>query len=220
MGTDARPDAGESLKFDAAEQMSGADSSGEPTCTNCGNEITRSYHEANGKVVCPPCRAKLEEMLNGNGGGAGRFLRAVAFGAIGAAIGAGLYYAILALTGYEFGLIAVVVGWLVGRGVSIGANHRGGWRYQALAIVLTYVAIVSTYIPLAIRDGVDAPLPVLFIVSLALPFLAGIQNIIGLAIIGFALYQAWSMNKRLQIAFTGPYEVKPASGAAPSVAGA
>ena len=28
-----------------------------------------------------------------------------------------------------------------------GSNGRGGWAYQGLAILLTYLAIVSTYIP-------------------------------------------------------------------------
>jgi hypothetical protein len=155
-------------------------------------------------------------MLTTTEGKGGRFLRALAFGAIGAAVGAGIYYAILALTGYELGLVAIVVGWLVGRGVSLGANHRGGWLYQAMAVFLTYTAIVSTYVPLIAKEGVEGPLPLLFIVAYAVPFLAGLGNLIGIAIIGFALYQAWSMNKRLTIAFTGPYTVKtapqPASG--------
>ena len=36
-----------------------------------------------------------------------------------------------------------MVGWAVRR----GANSRGGWVYQTLAVCLTYSAIVSTYIP-------------------------------------------------------------------------
>jgi hypothetical protein len=39
------------------------------------------------------------------------------------------------------------VGFAVGSAVRWGSNGRGGWAYQALAILLTYLAIVSTYIP-------------------------------------------------------------------------
>jgi hypothetical protein len=62
-------------------------------------------------------------------------------------LGAGIYYAIVALTHYELGIVAIVVGLLVGKAVRKGSNGRGGWRYQALAMVLTYLAIVATYAP-------------------------------------------------------------------------
>jgi hypothetical protein len=211
MSTQVKGESVDSLNFDAAEAVAGA--SGARTCTNCSSEITSVYHEANGQVVCADCRATLEDVMRGVGSGGGRFGRALIFGLIGAAVGSGIYYGVLALTGYEIGLIAIVVGWLVGKGVSTGANHRGGWLYQALAIGLTYVAIVSTYIPMAMKEGVDAPLVVMFIVSLIAPVAAGFSNIIGMAIIGFALYQAWAMNRKLAIAFTGPYQVKPAPSA-------
>jgi hypothetical protein len=53
----------------------------------------------------------------------------------------------VALSGYQLGLIAIAVGWLVGKGVQWGTRGRGGAVYQALAIVITYLAIVSTYVP-------------------------------------------------------------------------
>ena len=56
-------------------------------------------------------------------------------------------YAITAVSGYELGLIAIVVGYAVGAAVRWGSNGRGGWRYQTLAMLLTYLAIVSTYVP-------------------------------------------------------------------------
>ena len=52
----------------------------------------------------------------------------------------------------------------------------------------------------------------LLLIAAAAPFLAGLSNIIGLLIIGFALMQAWRMNKRVPIDISGPYQVgaKPA----------
>jgi hypothetical protein len=46
-----------------------------------------------------------------------------------------------------------------------------------------------------------------FAVSLAAPFLAGLQNVIGLLIIGFALWEAWKINKRAKVSFAGPYSL-------------
>src|SRR2546430_6888518 len=76
-----------------------------------------------------------------------RFAKAVGLGLLAAAAGAGIYYAVAAATGSEYAIVAIVVGLLVGTAVRKGSNRRGGWRYQALAMSLTYSAIVVTYIP-------------------------------------------------------------------------
>jgi hypothetical protein len=39
----------------------------------------------------------------------------------------------------------------------------------------------------------------------ATPFLGGVQNIMGILIIGFGLYQAWKLNRRLAFVITGPH---------------
>jgi hypothetical protein len=55
---------------------------------------------------------------------------------------------------------------------------------------------------------------IIFGLALAAPFLAGAGNIIGLLIIGFALWEAWKFTKRVQLPITGPYKLgnAPASG--------
>ena len=77
------------------------------------------------------------------------------------AIGAGLaaafgsvllYWAIFAATASEFAFTAIVAGFAVGKAVAWGSRGRGGWRYQALAIVLTYLAIVGSYVPAIITS--------------------------------------------------------------------
>ena len=82
----------------------------------------------------------------------GRVVRAVGAGLGAAFIGSLVYFLVSALTGYEFGLIAIAVGWGVGVAVRWGSNGRGGRRYQVLAAALTYLAIVSTYIPPIIEE--------------------------------------------------------------------
>jgi hypothetical protein len=202
----------------------------------------------NGHVVCAACEAVLERMPAGSG--TSRMMRAAVYGMGGAILGAGIYYAILAATGYEIGLVAILVGWLVGRGVQKGSRGTGGWAYQTLAVALTYLAIVSTYVPFIVKSAMeerDKPAPaaapvaspagmdsvavppaaattdsvahrmtpgrlvlgLLALVAIAAvaPFLAGLENAIGLVIIGFALFQAWKMNRRVSLSFSGPYAV-------------
>jgi hypothetical protein len=131
------------LQFDQAEFR---EHPGTTVCAVCGTGILGSYFQVNGRVVCEACRYRVEASLN-EGSGAGRFVRALGAGTAAAIAGAVLYYAIGALTGYEFGLIAIVVGFAVGAAVRWGSRGRGGWRYQTLAMGLTYLSITGTYIP-------------------------------------------------------------------------
>jgi hypothetical protein len=247
MSSDATPvSSPEGLRFDEPAPGAGA-----PTCAQCQASIADAYYEVNGHVVCPGCKTALERSPTGSG--ASRLLRATAFGLGGAIVGAGIYYAILAATGYEIGLVAIAVGWLVGRGVQKGSHGIGGWAYQALAVGLTYLAIVSTYVPFILNevtadeakasaaaaaptdsvsvtatpgtaDSADATISAgglavgvlaLLVLAAAAPFLAGFENVLGILIIGFALYQAWQMNRRVPMTINGPYAV----GRGPGVSG-
>jgi hypothetical protein len=132
-----------SLQFDRAE----TEALPPPalTCAKCSTAIFSAYYSAGGAVLCERCSFAFGASPNGSR--AGRFLRAF-FAGFGVAIaGAVLYYAIRELTGYEFGLVAILLGFAIGKAVRWGSGGRGGWRYQTLAVALTYVAIVSTYVP-------------------------------------------------------------------------
>ena len=258
----------EDLRFDKAE-YAGAETGS--SCTQCGQGLGLQYYEQNGNAICSRCRSRIERGKSGSSR-LGRVVRATALGFLVGALGTAIWYGVRALTGYEFGLIAVFVGLGVGGAVRVGSNGRGGWGYQALAMFLTYGSIVSTYVPdiiEAIRtqgeavaaEGEDATLgaepveqatlvrvdaettnvvepgePVqqmslgngllavsvagIFLLALAfvLPFLGGVENIMGIIIIGIALYEAWKMNKKVPLAITGPYRL--AAGSRPPAIGA
>ena len=150
---------GARLQFERAEYGEQADGSlaGGASCTPCQCKLAHEYYELNSQPICESCRQALEQSLAADSP-TGRFLRALAVGSVAGVVGAGIYYAVLALTGYEVGLIAILVGFLVGAGVRWGSRGRGGWPFQVLAAGLTYLAIVSTYIPfmLAPRLGVTS----------------------------------------------------------------
>jgi hypothetical protein len=241
--TDAGPSG---LQFDKAE----FGATGATACAGCRQPIAGEYFDVNGQPFCPTCKAQVEAVLGGRPGPSG-FFRAVAGGVAGGVAGALIYYLVLATSGYEIGIIAIAVGWLVGKGVQWGTRGRGGAVYQALAIVITYVAIVSTYVPGVIEGlrkvesartapttatGTPAPGPataapaqapsvagfliglaVFVVLVLALPFLAGFQNILGLVIIAIGLYEAWKINRRVPLAISGPFHAafRPTGAAAP-----
>ena len=57
----------------------------------------------------------------------------------------------------------------------------------------------------------------LFVIAAAAPFMAGFENIIGILIIAFGLYEAWKINKRVPLTITGPFSVAPAAPPASNV---
>ncbi|MBI3271632.1 MAG: hypothetical protein HYZ53_21760 [Planctomycetes bacterium] len=140
------------LQFDRAEAK-GAEPQQRPgvPCAGCKRTILDAYFEVRGKTVCARCREVILHSVTGGSAGK-RFALATLFGIGAGVLGAGLYYAVLAITGYELGLVAIVVGLLVGSAVRKGSEGRGGWPYQLLAACITYCAIVSTYVPFILKE--------------------------------------------------------------------
>jgi hypothetical protein len=123
-------------------------------CGNCQQHLTHQYYDVNGMSVCDSCRNGFVEQLTSPSGLA-VMLRAAMFG-LGAAIaGAVLYYAVVAITNFEIGLVAIAIGYMVGYAIRHAARGRGGRRLQVLAVVLTYWAVGLAYTPLAIKAAYD-----------------------------------------------------------------
>jgi LSD1 subclass zinc finger protein len=138
------------LQFDIAESAATSNATrAEMACKGCGSTIAGAYYQVNRSVICERCRAVLQHPP---GSRVTRALRAAGFGLAAAIAGSVLYFAVRAITGFEFGLVAIAVGFMVGTAVRRGSGGRGGWAYQTLAIALTYLAIVSTYVPLLISE--------------------------------------------------------------------
>jgi hypothetical protein len=201
----------DSLQFDRAEFS--AETRSQFVCTTCRQDVVQSYYELAGNILCSQCREARERSLDG--WGLGRFLRAALAGLVVGVAGAAVWYGIRVAAEMELGLIAIAIGFAVGRAVSWGSRGKGGWLYQLLAVVLTYTAIVMNYIPDIVESmtgGKGGGVPeyvTAFILSFIVPFLAGAGNIIGLLIISFGLWRAWKLNKRVDAAMTGPYTVAP-----------
>jgi len=226
-------------------------------CVNCRQSIVQSYYEVNGNMMCSTCREALE---HGNDGSrAARILKATAAGIGIGAVGALVWWGVRKLTGYEIGIISIAIGVGVGKAVRWGSRGRGGWAYQLLAIVLTYLSITANYVPDVVQglmernakeeQAATAPaatpananantnataakpaaakasaassgvgigtmllgVAAIFAIAAAAPIMAGFENIIGLLIIAFGLFEAWKINKRVPLTINGPYSVAPAA---------
>ena len=136
------------LEFDRAESP-GTKTAAPIQCADCARPIQTAYFEANGKILCAPCKGRVATSL----GGSGSYLRGVVFGLGAALLGAAIYFAVAAITGYEVGLIAILVGFMVGQGVRIGSRSSGGRKFQVTAVALTYFAVGLSYGGLLIKEA-------------------------------------------------------------------
>ncbi len=187
-------------------------------CSACQQPLLGEYFSANGQVLCARCAENLRAQLGGVGSRAGRFLQAALFGTGAAVLGGAVYGAIMAYSGWQIGLISIGVGIVVGKAVRKGSGNRGGWRYQLLAAFLTYTAICGAYAFVAYHEAANPTLATalgLIIIAYGIPFLGGAQNILGILIIGFGVYQAWQLNRGIAIEITGPHPLAPGAPATP-----
>ena len=138
----------DSLQFQTVERASGQTIPGQgpqpASCVVCHKPIEGTYFAAGDKLVCPICRDKYVAATSG-GSRMMRLTRATLFGIVAGLLGAAIWFAVLRMTGYNFALIAILVGFMVGGAVRAGSGRRGGRAYQLLAVLLTYLTIGTTY---------------------------------------------------------------------------
>jgi hypothetical protein len=68
-------------------------------------------------------------------------------GLVAAILATAIWYAVVTISHYQLGIVAIVVGFLVGQGVVLGASRRGSPILIAISVVLTALAlVVSEYL--------------------------------------------------------------------------
>jgi hypothetical protein len=151
------PAGGQELQFD---RVSSGPTSSAPastlaaTCVACQTSIETEYYAVNGHVLCDRCRAAAESTAE-TPRGIVPFLTAGAFGLGAGIVGAVIYYAVMAIANLEIGIVAILIGYMVGYSVRKGARGRGGRRFQVLAVALTYASIALAYTPIAVKQAMD-----------------------------------------------------------------
>jgi hypothetical protein len=181
------------------------------TCTGCHQAIAGPYFDVNGQRFCDACTASIRRAHGDSPGGAA-FARALGVGMIAGAIGSSLYYLVAKISGYQLSIVAIAVGFLVGRAVRWATGGRGGVRYQVLAVAVTYVAIACSWVPfLAEREAgalgvLDLVLQAPFI--LGLPVMIGLERPFSLVIVGIGLWEAWTFTAPVPLAISGPFTMR------------
>src|SRR5262245_5136652 len=107
------------LQFDRLEPTSDASSDATAShvegilCASCGAVVLDEYYSIGGKSICGNCRASVEA-TRATSRTPKAFGKAFAFGLGAALAGAAVYYAVIALLDLEIGIVAILIGWMVG----------------------------------------------------------------------------------------------------------
>ncbi|MFT3925751.1 MAG: hypothetical protein QM778_24630 [Myxococcales bacterium] len=235
----------EDLSFERANPASQEQAffGGGGKCSSCGEGLVREYWASADQTLCATCAQKITARNQGKAGFRG-LIKASLYGGAAALAGGGIYY-LVSLSGYEFGLIAILVGFMVGYAVRAGSGGYGGRGFQLMAVMLTYIAIAGIHTPYMIEGlrahdaesaqaadhaaGTNAgdPPPTswlydtmlyvfAFCLALAAPFMAGAENFMGIIILAIGLWEAWKMNRRVPIDLAGPYPIAAPSAPNPA----
>jgi hypothetical protein len=186
-------------------------------------------------MVCPPCATRIQAAQQA--APPLSLMRAALYGGAAALGGCAIYALVAIVLHAEIGIIAILVGWMVGKAIRHASYGRGGRPQQILAVVLTYFAITTSYIPVIVyhlakdpprveqqqapaqgapaearpRPNVSGLALYLLMLAAVAPFLqltSGFGGLISLFILFMGLRYAWKLTERREIALAGPYQVE------------
>lgn len=183
------------------------------SCQQCGRTLQEGEprHETDEGAFCPNCyqqlRAQVESAVADQGRDINYFAAGVG-GLVGAVVGAVAWWGFTIVTEIAFGLVAIVIGVAVGKGVVLASGGKRGVGLQIMSVGLSAVSffyasflVNRTFLNRALEAQEDAlTLPLLpsletMIDVIGLDF--GIMDVVFLAIV---LWQAWAIPKPMTLA--------------------
>src|SRR5256885_12374195 len=72
-----------------------------------------------------------------------KMLGALLYGLVAGVLAGAIWFAIVIVTQHEVGLVAVVVGWLVGQAVVLGSGRKRGLKLQLLSVAIALATMAG-----------------------------------------------------------------------------
>ena len=119
-------------------------------CWICNSFVFEKYYRVNDQLACARCAGEARQGQPSDTRAA--FARGLVLGVGAALVGLALYSTFNIVSNFYFGYIALGVGWLVAKAILKGSNGIGGRRYQIAAVLLTYIAISTSAVPIKIAN--------------------------------------------------------------------
>jgi hypothetical protein len=185
---------------------------------------------------CYRCGKELEDSINictGCGAGKNTFdtaapdttvqtepedknlVRAIIFGLVAAVVSSVVWYGAVVITGYQLGILAIGVGWLIASAVVMGSGGKRGPAYQFISVILIVIAMgLSEYLVVRhflnqelVKRGIEElPLLVSFQAILEMIWLSVKESPLTLLFWGIAIYEGITLPAAKSITVSAPVE--------------
>lgn len=176
------------------------------SCAECGTRLDAGQDRevTDDGVFCRPCfnnlTAQLQQVV-AHAGSDINYSMAFVGGLLGAVIGVLIWWGFTVVTKISFGLVAVVIGFAVGKGVIL---LSGGKRHLHLQIMSALISVAGFFyasylvgrtfiLRYYVEQGQEIVLPLIPDPGLFLEVLSTGFGIMDLVFLAIVVYQAWSM---------------------------
>jgi len=191
-------------------------------CTRCERPVCTTCRETlDGRDYCASCVTELRSKLAARTGDSeataqpiavdpivahvGFPLKGVLFAAVAGVVSAFVWYGFVALTDMKLGLVAIGVGWLVGRGAVMGAGGGGkqlafvSLAIAVLAMMLGEYLMVNHAVHVYVaKERPETVLPALLSPSVLLPIYAGSFGFMDIVFYAIGAWEAFRFPANVQ----------------------
>lgn len=185
----------------------------EPVCAQCGTTLAEGQDRetTDDGVFCRPCFNNLTEQIRQVVAAQGtdiNYINALVGGLIGAAIGVVVWWGFTVVTEIAFGLVAIVIGFTVGKGIVLMTGGKRHLNLQIMAVAISALSFVyasylvtrSFIIQGYAETGEEIVLPLLPSPALLYEIVALSFGIFDLVFLAIVLFQAWKMPAPIELA--------------------
>jgi hypothetical protein len=183
----------------AQERLAASPAPAEPVASAVADPSGAASSYADGIVSLPPLAPLAPS-------GAAQYGKAILFAMIAAVISAVVWDKIVLWTGFQLGIVAIAVGWLVGTALCMGAEGRPGKALPVLgallagfAIILGRALLISDMLPKEAPDLAKQLSAVPFL--LQLPFLGYVAvrslDFMDWIFVAIGVWEGWSIPNRM-----------------------
>lgn len=182
-------------------------------CAECGTTLIEGQdrERTDDAVFCRPCFEKLTHQVGQAIEAQGRdinYSMALVGGLAGAALGAAVWWGFTVLTNIAFGLVAVVIGFAVGKGVTLLAGNKRHRNLQLMSCVIAVAGFAyasflvnRTFILKALAEqGQEIKIGFLPNPELLYRVITAGASPMDLLFLGIVVYQAWKIPAPLALA--------------------
>jgi hypothetical protein len=186
-------------------------------CRQCDRVLAEADDRevTSGGVFCAPCFAALKRHLEAIVAGQGadiNYVNAALGGLAGGALGAVVWWGFTVVTHVSFGLVAVVIGFLAGKGIVMATGGKRSLNLQVMSMVIAAIAyafasylVNRSFILQAIAadpslQTAGATLPIFAPPALMFAVIRSGFQVFDLVFLAIVIYQAWKMPAPFKLA--------------------